>query len=126
LKSRCDPKESAAAVKQPWPLPVNLSRDLLEVPLTVAELKQNTWRKSALSAGVVFVGERSSVLATDEIVTMVVLKGTPGAPGTTESLLQCCSQPLEKIPVVNGSLWHYGRWIARVRDTSVDEVWVVN
>jgi tetratricopeptide (TPR) repeat protein len=123
LKSRCDRVHVAAKVKQPWPLPVDLSRDLVESPFTAAELKQNAWQRNTLSAGAVFVGERSSVLATDEIVTMVVLRRIPGV---TESLQQCCAQPLEKIPVVNGSLWHYGRWIARIREGGVEEIWVAN
>lgn len=124
LKARCDTLPNYAPVQRPpWALPIAPSRDLLETPISTAELQRHTWRKVALGSNAAFVGANSAVLAMDEIASLVVLKQPAG---NAESLLQCCSQPAEKIPVANGTLWHYGRWIALVRNASVDEVWVSN
>jgi hypothetical protein len=124
VKSQCESvANNSVNAKIPWALPIKLSRDLLEVPLTESELRQNAWKKTSLGSSVAFVGNANAALAVDDIVTLVVLK--PPSTGT-ESLVQCCSQPVEKIPVVNGVLWHYGRWIALVREQRVDEIWFSN
>ena len=124
LKSRCDTVANPTQVaRPPWALPVAPSRDLIESPLTDTELRRSAWRRVELAANTAFVGDGSAMLSMDAIASLIVLKRPAG---DADSLLQCCSQPVEKIPVVNGTLWHYGRWIALVRGASLDEVWVSN
>jgi tetratricopeptide (TPR) repeat protein len=124
IKSQCESvANNSVNAKVPWALPIKLSRDLLEVPLTESELRQNAWKKTSLGSGVAFVGSANAALAVDDIVTLVVLRPPSTA---AESLVQCCSQPADKIPVVNGVLWHYGRWIALVREQRVEEIWFSN
>lgn len=111
----------------PWALPIKLSRDLLQQPITQDELRRRSWQPVSLNVGAIYVGARDSVLAIDDIASLVTIK--PDAV-TTASLTQCCAQPLDKTSVVYGgaraTLWHYGRWIALVRDSRVEEVWVTN
>lgn len=123
LKTRCDTLAQTAAAVPPLTLPVKLSRDLLNTPFTTAELAQQSWHTTQLNSGAVYIGPGSAVLAIDDVAVMAVLKPPSSNP---DALLQCCSQPLEKVAVVNGTLWHYGRWIALVRDNRVSEVWVAN
>lgn len=106
----------------PWPLPVKLSRDLLDTPFTAGELRSHAWQAVNLASGIAYLGANDAVLSMDNIAVMAVIKPMTNA----ETLLKCCSQPLDKIPVVNGTLWHYGRWIALVRERNVEEVWVSN
>jgi len=124
IKARCDTYVRVPpSIPMPWALPMKLSRDLVETPITEAELRQNVWQKNTLTSGTAFVGTKSAVLALDDIATLIVLKRPIG---NVDALTQCCAQPLEKIPVVNGTLWHYGRWIALVRESVVEEIWVTN
>jgi tetratricopeptide (TPR) repeat protein len=124
LDNRCD---QVAAVRArstlPWPLPVQLSRDLLEKPLTEDERVAQGWRQTQLSRAKVFSADASAVLAIDDITTMVVLRNVAES---AQALERCCAQPQEKIPVAVGELWRYESWIAWVRDSQVREVWVVN
>jgi hypothetical protein len=76
-----------------------------------------------LNSGAVYSGTNDAVLAIDDIAVMAVLKSPTGSANV---LSQCCVPPLDKIPIVNGTLWHYGRWIALVREHEVEEVWVSN
>jgi Peptidase family M48 len=107
----------------PWSLPVQLSRDLLEVPLTEAERNRVGERQIQLSRSKVFVGDQAALLAIDDITTMVVLRDVAGS---ADSLVQCCSQPRDRIPVTAGELWRYDRWIAWIRDGKIYEIWIAN
>jgi len=111
----------------PWPLPAKLSRDLLQQPISQAELQQHAWQPVTLDVGAIYGGARDSILVIDDIVTLIVMKP---ANASSDMLARCCSQPLERIMVKhNGApavLWHYGRWIALVRNSRVEEVWVAN
>lgn len=124
LDNRCSQElASRARGKLPWPLPVQLSRDLLEKPLTEAERSAQGWRQTQLARAKVFSADTSAVLAIDDITTMVVLRNVTES---AQALLRCCSQPQEKIPVAVGELWRYESWIAWIRDSQVREIWVVN
>ena len=107
----------------PWSLPVQLSRDLLEKPFTTAEKQRFNWQQTELATGRVFTNASQSVLAIDDITTVVVLKNVAG---TADTLLQCCGLPRERIEVTDGTLWLYGRWIAWVRQTKIQEIWAAN
>ena len=124
LDNRCG-QELAARTRGtlPWQLPVQLSRDLLEKPLTETERAAQGWRQTQLARAKVFSADGSAVLAIDDITTMVVLRNVAES---AQALLRCCSQPQEKIPVAVGELWRYESWIAWIRDSQVREVWVVN
>jgi len=124
LDNRCS-QELAARTRGtlPWKLPVQLSRDLLEKPLTETERTSQGWRQTQLARAKVFSAEASAVLAIDDITTMVVLRNVAES---AQALVRCCSQPQEKIPVAVGELWRYESWIAWIRDSQVREVWVVN
>lgn len=123
VKMPCETFSSALPAQLPWNLPIKLSRDLLETPVADGELRQNGWQKKALATSTALVGAKSSALATDDIVTLVVLKRVSA---NADTLLQCCSQPLEKIALAHGTLWHYGRWVAFIRDRGIEEIWTVN
>jgi len=124
LDTRCN-QDAAARSRStlPWPLPVQLSRDLLDKPLTEAERVAQGWRQTQLARAKVFSAEGSAVLAIDDITTMVVLRNVTES---AQALLRCCSQPQDRIPVAVGELWRYESWIAWIRDSQVREVWVVN
>jgi tetratricopeptide (TPR) repeat protein len=107
----------------PWTLPVQLSRDLLESPLTETERIRYGWRQTQLGHGRVFSGESSSMLALDDITTMIVLKDVSGA---ADLLLRCCSQPQDRLPLADGELWRYDRWVAWIQDSQVREIWAAN
>jgi hypothetical protein len=95
LDTRCN-QEAAARSRStlPWPLPVQLSRDLLDKPLTEAERVAQGWRQTQLARAKVFSAEGSAVLAIDDITTMVVLRNVTES---TQALLRCCSQPQDRI-----------------------------
>lgn len=124
LSQRCSETAPArAAVSLPWPLPVQLSRDLLDAPFSEAELARFGKRQTELARSKVFAGESTQILAIDDITTLVVLKDLPQR---ADSLLQCCGQPREKITVTSGELWNYNTWIAWIRDAKVQEAWIAN
>jgi len=124
LAKRCENIPNNVTRKNlPWIVPAKLSRDLMEESFTESDIRQNAWQRINLANATVYAGPSNSVLAIDDIVTLVVVKKTDGS---VNSLVQCCSQPLEKISVVNGTLWHYGRWIALVRESNVEEIWISN
>lgn len=124
LSQRCTESAPArSAVALPWPLPVQLSRDLLEAPFGEAELQRFGARRTELARSKVFAGESTQVLVIDDITTLVVMKDVSQR---ADFLLQCCGQPRERIAVTSGELWHYNSWIAWIRDARVQEVWVAN
>lgn len=106
-----------------WQLPVQLSRDLLEMPLSEVERNNLGMRETQLARSKVLVGDRSAVLAIDDITTMVVLNDVNESP---EALLLRYSQPWDRRPMASGELWLYDGWIAWLRDGRIREVWVAN
>jgi len=110
-------------VAMPWSLPIPLSRDLLDHPLTDQERSQFGSRQIQLARNKVYSGGVVDLLAIDDITAMAVLKNVTG---TNATLLQCCGQPLSRQRVVSGELWRYDTWIAWLRDGRVREVWVAD
>jgi tetratricopeptide (TPR) repeat protein len=125
LARRCRRPGSARQQRAafPWTLPVQLSRDLLESPLTETERIRYGWRQTQLGYGKVFSGESSSMLALDDITTMIVLKDVSGA---ADMLLRCCSQPQDRLALADGELWRYDRWVAWIHDSQIREIWAAN
>jgi hypothetical protein len=111
------------ATTLPWSVPIQLSRDLLDHPLTDAERAQFDSRQIQLGRSKVFSGRTVDLLAIDDITAMTVLKN---ANGSTATLLQCCGQPATRQRVVSGELWRYDTWIALLRDGRIREVWIVD
>jgi hypothetical protein len=127
-ETRCEViGRSTASTTPPWPVPIKLSRDLLQNPFTPAELRQHRWQSLSLSNATVYVGDENLVLAIDDIATVAVMRPENMS---SDALAQCCAQPGEKLNAANGTfigtLWHYGRWIAVVKDSRVEELWVTN
>jgi Peptidase family M48 len=130
LNTRSEPIEQCnrASLTQsspsvPWPMPIKLSRDLLDEPWTDAEKSRFDSRITQLARSKVFGGSSLDVLAIDDITAMTVLKDVAG---TSATLLQCCGSPATRIAVASGELWRYGNWIAWLRDGRIREVWITN
>ena len=107
----------------PWTLPIQLSRDLLDRPLTDSERAQFDARQIQLARSRVFSGGSFDLLAIDDITTLAVLKNVIG---TNTTLQQCCGQPAARLRVASGELWRYDSWIAWVRDGRIREVWIAD
>lgn len=124
VSQQCDrPRAARTAVAAPWPLPMALSRDLLESPLNEAERGLFDSRPIQLARSKVFTGETLDVLSIDDITAMAVLKAVTG---TTATLTQCCGAPMSRVPLASGELWRYENWIAWLRDGRIREVWVID
>jgi tetratricopeptide (TPR) repeat protein len=123
IVERCSKLTAARSVAVPWPLPMTLGRDLLDKPLTTSELARAPWRIAPVAGGKVFANDDASVLALDDITALAVLLHVKASP---DSLIQCCGQPHIRTAASGATLWHYGKWIAVVRDDAVDEIWVAN
>jgi hypothetical protein len=111
------------ATTLPWPVPIQLSRDLLDHPLTDAERAQFDPRQIQLARSKVFSGSTVDLLTIDDITAMAVLKN---ANGSNATLLQCCGQPATRQRVASGELWRYDTWIAWLRDGRIREVWIID
>jgi len=119
--NRAGPAQTSPRI--PWPMPIALSRDLLDDPLTDAEKSLFDPRPTQLARSKVFGGGTLDVLAIDDITAMTVLKNVAG---TNATLLQCCGSPAMRVSVASGELWRYGNWIAWLRDGRIREVWITN
>jgi hypothetical protein len=106
----------------PWNLPLALSRDLLEYPLSEQELKEFYWLETDLEVAKVLESSRASVLAVDDITTLLVLKES--RLGDAKVLRECCGAPRTLETLATGEIWSYGPWAAVVENDQIREVWV--
>jgi hypothetical protein len=117
---------------------VRLGWDIVGPAEAAALFPRPEWRESGFTAqglanpapeaaelsGRIFADQAGdTVLAMDDFVEMVVLKG--GKLGTSQGLLARCGPPRERRTLAEGELWSYGpAWMALVKDDAIKEVWV--
>jgi tetratricopeptide (TPR) repeat protein len=112
----------------PWPLPVQIGSDLLKQDSAGRRIKnwekiEYDWQNRMIRGHIYISPGGSSVLAVNDFVEMVVLKGDDF--GTMAALVGKCGRPWHQTDVYAGELWSYGpKWSVLVKDGKISEVWV--